>query len=135
MPSENTMASFRNIDELIRTLDREKILLLSLLDYKLERLKFLVDSGVILSNGDFLELEEVYLKFFEDVLQVNEQIDVASVAQIISALKDTIEYYIRMNFITNSAAGQASLYRMTLNSVSKPVQENVTTHKSSGIRT
>ena len=68
MPSENTMASFRNIDELIRTLDREKILLLSLLDYKLERLKFLVDSGVILSNGDFLELEEVYLKFFEDVL-------------------------------------------------------------------
>ena len=68
MPSENTMASFRNIDELIRTLDREKILLLSLLDYKLERLKFLVDSGVILSNGDFLELEEVYLKFFDDVL-------------------------------------------------------------------
>ena len=70
MPSENTMASFRNIDELIRTLDREKILLkemfekrkalsyrqedaLSLLDYKLERLKFLVESGVILSNGDF----------------------------------------------------------------------------------
>ena len=92
-----------NIDELIRTLDREKILLkemfekrkalsyrqedaLSLLDYKLERLKFLVESGVILSNGDFLELEEVYLKFFEDVLQVNEQIDVASVAQIISRI-------------------------------------------------
>lgn len=112
MPSENTMASFRNIDELIRTLDREKILLkemfekrkalsyrqedaLSLLDYKLERLKFLVESGVILSNGDFLELEEVYLKFFEDVLQVNEQIDVASVAQIISGLKDTIEYYLK----------------------------------------
>ena len=112
MPSENTMASFRNIDELIRTLDREKILLkemfekrkalsyrqedaLSLLDYKLERLKFLVDSDVILSNGDFLELEEVYLKFFEDVLQVNEQIDVASVAQIISGLKDTIEYYLK----------------------------------------
>ena len=103
MPSENTMASFRNIDELIRTLDREKILLkemfekrkalsyrqedaLSLLDYKLERLKFLVESGVILSNGDFLELEEVYMKFFEDVLQVNEQIDVASVAQIISRI-------------------------------------------------
>lgn len=106
------MAAFRNIDELIRTLDREKVLLkemfekrkalsyrqedaLSLLDYKLERLKFLVESGVILSNGDFLELEEVYLKFFEDVLQVNEQIDVASVAQIISQLKDTIEYYLK----------------------------------------
>ena len=108
------MAAFRNIDELIRTLDREKILLkemfekrkalsyrqedaLSLLDYKLERLKYLIDSGVILSNGDFLELEEVYLKFFEDVLQVNEQIDVASVAQIISQLKDTIEYYLKEN--------------------------------------
>lgn len=78
MPSENTMASFRNIDELIRTLDREKILLkemfekrkalsyrqedaLSLLDYKLERLKFLVESGVILSNDDFMELEEVHI--------------------------------------------------------------------------
>ena len=108
------MAAFRNIDELIRTLDREKLLLkemfekrkalsyrqedaLSLLDYKLERLKHLIDSGVILSNGDFLELEEVYLKFFEDVLQVNEQIDVASVAQIISQLKDTIEYYHKEN--------------------------------------
>lgn len=108
------MAAFGNIDELIRTLDREKILLkemfekrkalsyrqedaLSLLDYKLERLKYLIDSGVILSNGDFLELEEVYLKFFEDVLQVNEQIDVASVAQIISQLKDTIEYYLKEN--------------------------------------
>lgn len=108
------MAAFRNIDELIRTLDREKVLLkemfekrkalsyrqedaLSLLDYKLERLKHLIDSGVILSNGDFLELEEVYLKFFEDVLQVNEQIDVASVAQIISQLKDTIEYYLKEN--------------------------------------
>ena len=109
------MAAFRNIDELIRTLDREKVLLkemfekrkalsyrqedaLSLLDYKLERLKHLIDSGVILSNGDFLELEEVYLKFFEDVLQVNEQIDVASVAQIISQLKDTIEYYLKENY-------------------------------------
>ena len=108
------MAAFRNIDELIRTLDREKVLLkemfekrkalsyrqedaLSLLDYKFERLKHLIDSGVILSNGDFLELEEVYLKFFEDVLQVNEQIDVASVAQIISQLKDTIEYYLKEN--------------------------------------
>lgn len=108
------MAAFRNIDELIRTLDREKVLLkemfekrkalsyrqedaLSLLDYKLERLKLLIDSGVILSNGDFLELEEVYLKFFEDVLQVNEQIDVASVAQVISQLKDTIEYYLKEN--------------------------------------
>lgn len=106
------MASFRNIDELIRTLDREKILLkemfekrkalsyrqedaLSLLDYKLERLKLLIESGVIISNGDFLELEEVYLRFFEDVLQVNEQIDVASVAQIISGLKDTIEFYLK----------------------------------------
>lgn len=108
------MAAFRNLDELIRTLDREKILLkemfekrkalsyrqddaLSLLDYKHERLKLLIESGVILSNGDFLELEDVYLKFFEDVLQVNEQIDVASVAQIISNLKDTIEYYLKEN--------------------------------------
>lgn len=108
------MAAFRNIDELIRTLDREKVLLkemfekrkalsyrhedaLSLLDYKLERLRHLIDSGVILSNGDFLELEEVYLKFFEDVLQVNEQIDVASVAQVVSQLKDTIEYYLKEN--------------------------------------
>lgn len=34
---------------------------LSLLDYKLERLKFLVESGVILSNDDFMELEEVHI--------------------------------------------------------------------------
>ena len=72
--------SFRNITEIVRALDREKDLLnemfskrksLSfrydfanqLVDYKEDRIQFLIDYGVIRDNGDFLELEDVYLKF------------------------------------------------------------------------
>ena len=83
------MNNFRSIDELILALSREKVLLKemfakrktlsfrmdlaeSLVDYKISRIQYLVEYGVIRDNGNFLELEDVYLKFFEEVLEVNE---------------------------------------------------------------
>ena len=86
------MNSFRSIDELIQALSREKTLLKemfakrktlsfrldlaeTLVDYKMSRIQYLVDYGVIRDNGNFLELEDVYLKFFEEVLKVNEEIN------------------------------------------------------------
>ena len=41
-----------------------------------------------------MELEDVYLKFFEEVLEVNEEINVASVKQSIDNLNENIEYYL-----------------------------------------
>lgn len=103
---------FRNITEIVRVLDREKDLLnemfskrksLSfrydfanqLVDYKEDRILFLIDHGVIRDNGDFLELEDVYLKFFEDVLNVSEEINVSYINDFINRLNENIEYFLK----------------------------------------
>ena len=105
------MTTFRSIEELIRMLSREKALLMDmfsnrkkvsysydaakeLVDYKLERIEFLIEHGVIHDSGEFLELEDVYLKFFEEVMDVNEDISVAGVQESIDALNSAIEYYL-----------------------------------------
>ena len=106
------MNTFRSIDELIKTLDREKMLLkemfskrkspsfrydyaLELTEYKEERIKYLIDYGVIRDSGNFLEMEDIYLKFFEEVLQVNEEINVSFVQEYLDHLNDDIEYYLK----------------------------------------
>jgi len=104
------MRIFSNIEELIRMLGREKALLRhmfvnrkeltvrydaarELVEYKEDRIRFLIEHGVIHDSGDFLELEDVYLNFFESVLEVNEEISVAGVRESIEALDSAIRYY------------------------------------------
>ncbi len=106
----DTISHFHTLDELIRALDRERKLLSGLFQdrkrlsfrYDLARelasrrdesLDFLRRFGVIRDNGDFIELEDVYMKFFEDVLEVNEEINVASVKESIGNLNTAIDYY------------------------------------------
>lgn len=101
---------FHSLEELIRALDRERKLLYALFQdrkrlsfrYNLakelatkkdESLEFLRRFGIIHENGDFVELEDVYLKFFEEVLEVNEEINVASVKESIGSLNAAIDYY------------------------------------------
>ena len=106
----DTLSHFHSLDELIRALDRERKLLSGLFQdrkrlsfrydvardmaaKKDESLKFLRRFGVIRENGDFVELEDVYMKFFEEVLEVNEEINVASVKESIGNLNAAIDYY------------------------------------------
>ena len=101
---------FRNIDELVRCINKEKDMLrtafgdrkthsfttelaMELVEYKRDRIQYLINYGVIHESGNFLELEEVYLRFFEDVLDVNEEINIASVKECIDSLKENIVYY------------------------------------------
>ena len=108
------MGTFRSIDELVRALDREKALLkemfakrhslqfrydyaLEMTEYKEERIRFLIENGVIRDTGDCLEMEDVYQKFLEDVLEVNEEINVSSVRDYISVLNENIDYYLKEN--------------------------------------
>ena len=105
-----TMSHFHTLDELIRALDRERKLISGLFQdrkrlsfrydlarelasRKEESLEFLRRFGVIRMGGDFVELEDAYLKFFEDVLEVNEEINVASVKESIDSLNAAIDYY------------------------------------------
>ena len=62
-----------------------------------ESLKYLQQFGVIRYSGDFIELEDTYLKFFEEVLWVNEEISVASVKDSIDNLNAAIDYYLSEN--------------------------------------
>ena len=108
------LSHFHSLDELIRALDRERKLLHTLFQdrkrlsfrYDLARelaskkdesLEFLRRYGIIRENADFVELEDVYLKFFEDVLEVNEEINVASVKESIGNLNNAIEYFLSEN--------------------------------------
>ena len=107
------MNAFRNIDALLRVIAREKELIKFLftgrkapslrpeqaMEHFLEgderRLNLLLDHGVIrLSEGGVLVLEETYLRFFEEVLEVNEEINVQSVKQHIDALNENIELWL-----------------------------------------
>ena len=104
------LSHFRSLDELIRALERERRLIHALFQdrkrlsfrYDLARelaskrdesIDFLRRFGVIRSNADFLELEDVYLRFFEEVLEVTEEISVASVKESIESLNNAIDYY------------------------------------------
>lgn len=108
------MSTFRSIEELVKSLDREKELLkemfakrkslsfrydyaLEMTEYKEERIRYLIDYGVIRDTGDFLELEDIYLKFFEDVLEVNEEINVSFVQDYLTRLNENIDYYLKEN--------------------------------------
>lgn len=106
----DTLSHFQSLEELIRALERERKLLQGLFNdrkrlslrydiarelaaKKDESLEFLRRFRVIRENGDFVELEDVYLKFFEEVLEVNEEINVASVKECIGELNAAIDYF------------------------------------------
>lgn len=110
----DNLSHFHSLEELIRALNRERELLQALFkdrkkisfrydvarelaSKKDESLDFLRRYGVIRENADFIELEEVYLKFFEEALEVNEEINVASVKESIGNLNAAIDYYLSEN--------------------------------------
>ncbi len=126
------MNTFRSIDELVKTFDREKLLLremfhkrklpsfrydyaLELTEYKEERIRYLIDYGVLRESGDFLEMEDLYLKFFEEVLQVNEEINVSFVQDYLNHLNDNIDYFLKENNEQRKYAYQREVKRCLKN--------------------
>lgn len=120
------MNTFRNIDDLIRCLDREKKLLnelfikrdalsfrydyaLEITDYKAERIRYLIENEVIRESGDYLEMEDIYVQFFEEVLQINDEINISSVKDYISHLKDNISYWVIQNCSTSNTQNSSQL--------------------------
>lgn len=85
---------FRDMFERRKSLAYRTDFALEIVDYKRERVQYLIEHGVIHENGDFLEMEDVYVQFFEEVLDMNEEISVASVREHINALKENIGYFL-----------------------------------------
>lgn len=108
----DVLTHFRSIEELTKTLSREQRLLsemfekrklmkfpvglaLELVGGSEARLRKLVDYGVLVEAGSTLEIESDYLNFFEEVLNVNEEISVLSVQECINTLKENIGYFLQ----------------------------------------
>ena len=106
------LSHFRSIEELTKTLAREqkllsemfgkrklmrfpKALALELVGGNEGRMQRLVDYGVLVDTGNTVEIEADYLNFFEEVLNVNEEISVLSVQECINTLKEQIGYFRR----------------------------------------
>lgn len=104
------MNTFSNIKELIAALYREQRLLTELfkkrksLSYKYEyaqelvghddnRLQFLIIRGVIRQSGIFLELDDQFRDFFEQVLEVNEEINISYINHNIETIRQNISYW------------------------------------------
>ncbi|MBO5405598.1 MAG: hypothetical protein J6A13_06360 [Paludibacteraceae bacterium] len=109
-----TLPQFRTLEDLVTCLNKERKLLsdvfskrkthvysmdlaMELVEHRRERIQYLIDNGVIHESGNFLELEDIYMQFFEEVLDVNEEINIASVKECIDFLKENINYYLQEN--------------------------------------
>ena len=108
------MNTFNDIKELVSTLKREEKLISEMfskrktLDYKwsyaLElvdddenRIHFLIQRGVIRENGGLLELDDQFLEFFEQVLDVNEEINLSYIDENIKNIRENIGYFLNEN--------------------------------------
>jgi hypothetical protein len=108
------MKTFNNIKELVSTLNREEKLLSEMftkrksLNYKLnyaiemvdsneDRVNLLLQLSVIRENGGFLEIDDQFLEFFEQVLDVNEEINLSYINENIKSIKENINYYFNEN--------------------------------------
>jgi len=104
------MNSFSSIKELLSSLHKEERLISAMFkerksfnykyDYALElvdnddnRLQKLINRSVIRQNGNNLEIDDLFLQFFEQVLDANEEINISYINENIEIVKQNIHYY------------------------------------------
>ncbi|MBD0832519.1 hypothetical protein [Aestuariibaculum sediminum] len=108
------MNTFNDIKELVVTLDRESKLIaemfskrksidyrlsdaLELVDYNESRIDFLIERSVVREHGGILELDDLFLEFFEQVLDVNEEINLSYINENIRGIEENIAYFLNEN--------------------------------------
>ena len=108
------MKSFSSIHQLLVTLSREQKLLselfekrkilafnydyaLELVDFDADKIASLIEYSVITQNGNNVALDDLFLQFFEQVMEVNEEINVSYINEHIENIKQNIVYYLEEN--------------------------------------
>lgn len=104
------MSQFHSIKELINTLAWSKELLSEMFEkrksfvYKYdhalevmeeEKLETLKNRNVLRQNGPYLEMDDQFLNFFEQILEVNEEINTSFINENIQQVKQQINYYLQ----------------------------------------
>ena len=132
---------FRSIEDLTKTLSREQELLsqmfekrklikfplglaLDLVGGNENRIRKLIDYGVLVESGNAIEIESDYLNFFEEVLNVNEEISVLSVQECINSLKENIGYFLQETNV-NRKLGYQDFIRQLLKKTGFRTLKNV----------
>lgn len=125
----DVLAHFRSIEELTKTLSHEHELLTDMFEKRKlmkfprglaidivggneARLRKLIDYGVLVEVGNAVEIESDYLNFFEEVLNVNEEISVLSVQECINTLKEHIGYFLQETNPNRKAGYQDSVRQL-----------------------
>jgi hypothetical protein len=133
------MLHFNNIKELLNLLARTKELLAEMFEkrksfaYKYDMalefaeedvIETLINKGVLRQNGAFIELDEQYLGFFEQVLEVNEEINTAYIQENIGQVKQYIAYFLqesnehrKYGYLKNIKSALRKIGRITLRNV------------------
>lgn len=104
------MITFSNIKELIFAMKREEKLLsemfikrkslsfnydmaMDLVNHDKERIDYLLNHSVLRKNENFLVIDDAFLQFFENILEVNEEINISYVNENLQHIKDNILYF------------------------------------------
>ena len=108
------MNHFNSIRELLNTLSRGNKLIAEMFEkrklpaYRYEYavelmennedvIKLLLSKNIIVQNGAYLELDDRFLNFFEDILEVNEEINISYINENIQQIKEYATYYLQSN--------------------------------------
>ncbi|MYY46425.1 hypothetical protein [Elizabethkingia anophelis] len=104
------MNTFSSLKEVLFALSREEKLLAEMFkrrktanykyEYALEladdndgRLQYLIDRSVIRQNESILEIDDLYVHFFEQILEANEEINTSYINENLEKVRQNIEYY------------------------------------------
>jgi hypothetical protein len=60
-------------------------------------IRLLLSKNIIIQNGPYLELDDRFLNFFEDILEVNEEINISYINENIQQIKEYATYYLQSN--------------------------------------
>lgn len=70
---------------------------LDLVDNNDKRIKYLLDREVLRQNGSNLEIDDLFLQFFEQILNANEEVNTSYINENIEKIKQNIDYFLNEN--------------------------------------
>jgi hypothetical protein len=133
------MSYILSIKELINTLTQAKDLLVELFEkrksflYKYDdaaevlsedKIDVLINKHILRRNGPYIEIDDQYQQFFEQVLEVNEEINTSYINENIQQVKQYISFYLQENndhrrytYLKQIKASLRKIGRITLRNV------------------
>jgi hypothetical protein len=108
------LKTFSSLKELLAILSREHKLIteifekrkvlaykyddaLAVVDYNEDKISALIEFSVLRENGPYLDIDDQYLQFFEQILEVNEEINVSYINENLQNIRQNINYYLQEN--------------------------------------